>query len=178
MSISGLTHAASAPALLCFAFRVATHAQGWLPAGWLAFTGRESNPLDHCERFQIMRSSSSPVLLTLLKLIWYAVAGLFRSRAALQTEVLALRHQLNVLRRRAPKRVAVSNIDRLVFAGLYHLAPEVLDAVKILKPETIIRWHRAGFRAWGRWKSSPRGGRPRAPDEVRQLICEMSLANP
>jgi hypothetical protein len=52
----------------------------------------------------------------LLRLIWYAVAGLFRSRAALQTEVLALRHQLNVLRRRAPKRVTVSNIDRLVFA--------------------------------------------------------------
>ena len=68
----------------------------------------------------------------LLKLIWYAVAGLFRSRAALETEVLALRHQLNVLRRRAPKRVTVSHIDRLVFAGLYHLAPEVLDAVKIL----------------------------------------------
>ena len=114
----------------------------------------------------------------LLKLIWYAVAGLFRSRAALQTEVLALRHQLNVLRRRAPKRVAVSNIDRLVFAGLYHLAPEVLDAVKILKPETIIRWHRAGFRAWWRWKSRPRGGRPRTPDEIRQLIREMSVANP
>jgi hypothetical protein len=64
----------------------------------------------------------------LLKLIWYAVAGLVRSRAALQTEVLALRHQLNVLRRGAPKRVVVSNIDRLVFAALYHLAPEVLDA--------------------------------------------------
>jgi hypothetical protein len=110
-----------------------------------------------------MRSSSSPVLLTLLKLIWYAVAGLFRSRAALQTEVLALRHQLNVLRRRAPKRVAVRNIDRL-----YHLAPEVLDAVKILRPETIIRWHRAGFRAWWRWKSRPRGGRPRTPDEIVQ----------
>jgi hypothetical protein len=81
-----------------YAFRVATHAQGWLPAGWLAFTGRESNPLDHSERFQIVRSSSSPVLLTLLKLIWYAVARLFRSRPALQTEVLAFRHPLNVLR--------------------------------------------------------------------------------
>jgi hypothetical protein len=113
----------------------------------------------------------------LLKLIWYVVAGLFRSRAALQTEVLILRHQLNVLRRRAPKRVAVGNIDRLVFAGL-HLAPEVLDAVKILKPETIIRWHRAGFRAWWRRKSRPRGGRPRTPDEIRQLIREMSVANP
>jgi hypothetical protein len=72
----------------------------------------------------------------------------------------------------------VGNIDRLVFAGLYHLAPEVLDAVKILKPETIIRWHRAGFRAWWRWKSRPRGGRPRTPDESRQLIREMSVANP
>jgi hypothetical protein len=82
------------------------------------------------------------------KLILYAVAGLFRSRAALQTEVLDLRHQLNVQRRRMPKQVAVSNIDRLVFAGFYHLAPEVLDAVNILKPETIIRWHRAGLRAW------------------------------
>jgi hypothetical protein len=57
-----------------------------------------------------------------------------------------------------------------VFAGLYHLAPKVLNAVKILKPETIIRWHRAGFRAWWRWKSRPRGGRPRTPDEIRQLI--------
>jgi hypothetical protein len=66
----------------------------------------------------------------------------------------------------------------LVFAGLYHLAPEVLDAVNILKPETIIRWHRAGFRAWWRWKSRPRGGRPRTPDESRQLIREMSVANP
>ena len=65
MSISGLTHAASAPALLRFAFRVATHAQGWLPAGWLAFTGRASNPLDHYERFLITWSSPSPVLLTL-----------------------------------------------------------------------------------------------------------------
>jgi hypothetical protein len=91
----------------------------------------------------------------LLKLIWYAVAGLFRSRAALQTEVLTLRHQLNVLRRRAPKRVTVSNIDRLVFGGSITWLPEVLDAVKILKPETIIRWHRAGFRAWWRWKSRP-----------------------
>jgi hypothetical protein len=66
MRISGLTHAASAPALLRFAFCVATHAQGWLPAGWLAFTGRASNPLDHYERFQITWSSPFPVLLTLL----------------------------------------------------------------------------------------------------------------
>jgi len=65
MRISGLAHAASAPALLRFAFRVAIHAQGWLPVGWLAFTGRASNPLDHYERFQITWSSPFPVLLTL-----------------------------------------------------------------------------------------------------------------
>jgi hypothetical protein len=63
--ISGLIHAASTPALLRFAFRVATHTQGWLPAGWLAFTGRASNPLDHVERFQITPSSSYPGILTL-----------------------------------------------------------------------------------------------------------------
>src|SRR5215813_4842109 len=114
----------------------------------------------------------------LFKLIWWAAVGLFRPRSALQAEILVLRHQLNVLRRRSPKRVAVSNIDRLVFTGLYRLAPDALDALKILKPETVIRWHRAGFRAWWRWKSRPRGGRPKTPAEVRQLICEMSLANP
>jgi hypothetical protein len=68
MEISRLNHAASVPALLRFAFRVATHAQGWLPAGWLAFTGRVSNPLDHYEGFQIKWSFPLPVLLTLQKL--------------------------------------------------------------------------------------------------------------
>jgi hypothetical protein len=66
--ISGLTHAAAAPALLRFAFRVATHAQGWLPAGWLTFTGRASNPLDRYERFQsiavILLSCSPDAMLT------------------------------------------------------------------------------------------------------------------
>ena len=61
---------------------------------------------------------------------------------------------------------------------LYRLAPSVLDALKILKPETVIRWHRAGFRAYWRWKSRPRGGRPKIPREIRQLIRDMSVANP
>jgi len=114
----------------------------------------------------------------LCRLIWSIVAGLFRSRAALHAEILVLRHQLNVLRRRSPKRLAFTNIDRLVFAGLFGLAPNVLDALKILKPETVVRWHRAGFRAYWRWKSRPRGGRPRASAEVRALIGEMSISNP
>jgi hypothetical protein len=66
-------------------------------------------------------------------LIWCAIAGLFRSRVALQAEILVLRHQLNVLRRKSPKRVAVGNIDRLVFCGLYRLSPKVLDALKIFR---------------------------------------------
>jgi transposase InsO family protein len=110
--------------------------------------------------------------------IWCAIAGLFRSRAALQAEILVLRHQLNVLRRRSPKRVVLGNIDRLVFCGLYRLSPTVLDALKILQPETVIRWHRAGFRAYWRWRSRRRGGRRRIPAGVRQLILEMSVANP
>jgi hypothetical protein len=91
---------------------------------------------------------------------------------------LTLRHQLNVLRRKWPQRLGFTSIDRLVFAGLYRLAPGVLDALKIVRPETVIRWHRAGFRAYWRWKSRPRGGRPTTPLEIRQLIREMSLANP
>jgi transposase InsO family protein len=114
----------------------------------------------------------------LFRLIWYAVVGLFRSRAALQAEILVLRHQLNVLRRKAPKRLAFNAIDRLVFAGLYRLAPPVLEALTILKPETVIRWHRIGLRAYWRWKSRPRGGRPGTPADIRQLIREMSVANP
>src|SRR5271155_3879894 len=114
----------------------------------------------------------------LCRLIWSAVFALFRSRAALHAEILFLRHQLNVLHRRSPKRVALSNIDRLVFAGLYCLAPQVLDALKILKPETVIRWHRAGFRAYWRWRSRPHGGRPGTPHGTRELIRDMSIANP
>ena len=70
--------------------------------------------------------------------IWCAIAGLFRSRTALQAEILVLRHQLNILRRRSPKRVALGNIDRLVFCGLYRLSPTVVDALKILEPDCKI----------------------------------------
>src|SRR6202048_55389 len=84
----------------------------------------------------------------------------------------------NVLRRKSPQRLTFTSIDRLLFAGLYRLAPGVLDALKIVRPETVIRWHRAGFRAYWRWKSRPRSGRPKTPLEIRHLIRKMSLANP
>ena len=60
------------------------------------------------------------------------------------SRVLTLRHQLNVLRRKSPQRLTFSSIDRLVFAGLYRLAPGVLAALKIVRPETVIRWQRIG----------------------------------
>jgi hypothetical protein len=103
---------------------------------------------------------------------------LFRSRASLQIEILALRHQLNILRRKSPKRPSFGSIDRMVFAGLYGLAPGVLSALAIVRPETVIRWHRAGFRLYWRWRSRPRGGRPMVPLELRQLIRDISIANP
>jgi hypothetical protein len=89
-----------------------------------------------------------------------------------------LRHQLNVLQRKAPKRLVFSNFDRFVFASLYRIAPDVLNALVIVKPQTVIRWHRAGFRLFWRWRSRSRGGRPKVPLEIRQLIRDMSLANP
>jgi hypothetical protein len=69
-------------------------------------------------------------------------------------------------------------LDRLIFAGLYRLAPKVLGALAIVKPETVIKWHRAGFRSYWRWKSRRRGGRPAVSPEIRKLIREMSIANP
>jgi len=95
----------------------------------------------------------------------------------MEAEILVLQHQLNVLRRKSPGRLAFSSIDRVVFAGMYALAPNVLNALKIVRPETVLRWHRAGFRAYWRWKSRPRGGRPSTPAEIRDLIREMSVAN-
>jgi hypothetical protein len=112
------------------------------------------------------------------RLIWYALVGRFRSRAALEAEILALRHQLNVLRRKSPKRPTFGRLDRLVFAGLYSLAPGVLNALAIVRPETVIRWHRAGFRLYWRWISRSHGGRPKVLLEVWQLIREISVANP
>ena len=73
----------------------------------------------------------------MLKLIWWAVIGLFRSRSSLEAEILTLRHQLNVLRRKSPKRLAFSNFDHLVFAGLYWIAPGVVNALVIVEPETV-----------------------------------------
>jgi hypothetical protein len=112
------------------------------------------------------------------KLLWSLFLGLFRPRASLEAENLALRQQIIVLQRTAPKRLRFNTFDRLIFVGLYRLFPDFRDALAVVSPETVIRWHRAGFRAYWRWRSRPRRGRPTVPIEIRQLIREMSLANP
>src|SRR3982750_3549594 len=110
-------------------------------------------------------------------LLWSALISLFRSRARLEAEVLVLRQQINVLRRNSPKRLVFGTFDRLVLVGLYRLVPGIVDALAIARPETVVRWHRAGFRSFWRWKSRRRCGRPRVPLEIRKLIRDMSLAN-
>ena len=117
-------------------------------------------------------------MIDVLRLLCAAVIGLFRSSTRREAEIMVLRHQLNVLRRESPKRIALNNVDRLLFVWLSRLVPTTLDALMVVGPETVIRWQRAGFRAYWRFKSRPRVGRPGTPIEIRQLIRDMSRANP
>src|SRR5260370_36842198 len=113
-----------------------------------------------------------------LKLLSWFVVLLFRSNGRLEAEIVILRHQLNVLHRRMPSRTRLTLIDRLIFVWLYRLRPSVLSAVVIVQPETVVRWHRGGFRLYCRWKARAPGGAPRVPRDLRDLIRELSLANP
>jgi transposase InsO family protein len=96
----------------------------------------------------------------------------------LKAEIIVLRHQLNVLRSRDQRAVRLRGIDRAVFVWLYRLFPSILRAFAIVRPETVVRWHRAGFRAWWRWKSRSPAGRPKIDRELRDLIRQMSQENP
>jgi len=89
-----------------------------------------------------------------------------------------LRHQLIVLRRRLHGRVRLTNHDRLFFIQLYLWFPSILKVLTIIRPETLVRWHRAGFLSYWRWKSRPQGGRPQIDAELRVLIRRMSVENP
>jgi len=101
-----------------------------------------------------------------------------KSRARLEAENIVLRQQLIVLSRKARTRLRLRNIDRLILVWMYRLFPSILNAITVIKPETVIRWHRRGFRAYWRWKSRRVGGRPRIDSEVRALIRRMSRENP
>src|SRR5215472_4663989 len=102
----------------------------------------------------------------------------FRWKLRLEAENAALRHQLIVLRRRPRGRVRLTNHDRWFFIQLYRWFPAILKVLAIIRPETLVRWHRAGFRCYWRWKSRPRGGRPPIKTELRVLIRRMSVENP
>jgi hypothetical protein len=97
-------------------------------------------------------------MLDLCKLIFGTVIDLLRSRATLEAEVVVLRQQINVLRRASPKRRPFGAIDRLILGGVCRLFPKSYDALAIVRPDTVIRWHRAGFRLYWRWKSRRRCG--------------------
>jgi transposase InsO family protein len=117
-------------------------------------------------------------MLGLIKLIFGLVLDLIRSRAALEAEVLVLRHQIIVLRRGRVGRLPFSAVDRSILVWVCSLFPNTSDALAIIRPETVMRWHRAGFRSYWRWKSRRQPGRPAVLDELRQLIRDMSIANP
>ena len=101
----------------------------------------------------------------------------FRSRAALELKLIALQHQLAVLRRQRPGRPQLSSLDRLLWVLLYRIWPQVIDAMVLVKPATVVEWHRKGFRLYWRWRSR-RPGRPKIGTEIRDLIRRMSRANP
>src|SRR5947209_6125964 len=104
-------------------------------------------------------------------------ASLFKSKSRLEAENAAFRRQLIVLQRKVRGRVQFTNIDRLFFIQLNRWFPSVLKAITIVRPETIVRWHRAGFRRYWRRKSQNLGGRPRIDAELRALIRRMSVEN-
>jgi hypothetical protein len=101
----------------------------------------------------------------------------FRSRAGLELELVALRHQVAVLRRQRKGRLRLFATDRLLWVWLYRIWPQTLNAMVLVKPATIIQWHRKGFRLYWRW-TSLRLGRPKMDTEIRDLIRRMSQANP
>ena len=95
-----------------------------------------------------------------------------------EAEIMFLRHQLLVLKRSAPPRLRLRTADRLIFVWLYRLFPSLLGAAIIFKPETLVRWHRSGFRLYWRWKSRRRVGRPELPADIRDLVRTISRGNP
>jgi hypothetical protein len=105
-------------------------------------------------------------------------ASPFKSKSRLEAENAALRHQLIVLQRRVSGRVQLTNGDRLFLVMLYRWFPSVLKTITIIRPETLVRWHRTGFRRYWGWKSRSFGGRPKIDADLRALIRRMSAENP
>src|SRR6201989_26003 len=114
-------------------------------------------------------------MIGLLCFVLAVLASPFKSRLRLEAENAALRHQLMVLRRRLHGRVWLTNHDRWFLIQLYRRFPSILQVLTILRPETLVRWHPAGFCSYWRWKSRPSGGQPQIDTELRSLIRRMSM---
>src|SRR2546429_1022065 len=117
----------------------------------------------------------------MIALFWLLLAlsvSPFKSKNGLAAENAALRHQLIVLQRRVRGRVQLTNGDRLFLVTLYRWFPSVLKAITIVRPETLVRWHRAGFRRYWRWKSPSLGGPPKNDGDPRALIRRLSAEKP
>ena len=117
-------------------------------------------------------------MIALLCFVLAVLAAPFKSKCRLEAENAVLRHQLIVLRRKVQGRVRLTNNDRWFFIQLYRWFPSILKVLTIIQPETLVRWHRAGFRCYWRWKSHSRGGRPQIETDLRALIRQMSMENP
>src|SRR5271169_3715641 len=117
-------------------------------------------------------------MIDLLSLFLALSTAPFKSRMRLEAENVVLRHQLIVLRRNLRGQVRLTNSDRWFFVQSYRWFPSILNAPAIIQPETLVRWHRVGFRCYWRWKSRRRGGRPQIDGDLRMLIRRMSVENP
>ena len=117
-------------------------------------------------------------MIGLLCFVLAVLASPFKSKLRLEAENAVLRHQLNVLRRRLRGRVRLTNDDRWFSIQLYRWFPSIPQVVTVVRPETLVRWHRGGFRYYWRWKSRSPGGRPQIDTELRLLIRRMSVENP
>jgi hypothetical protein len=117
-------------------------------------------------------------MIALLCFVMAALAAPFKSKSRLEAENAVLRHQLIVLRRKVQGRGRLTNSDRCFFIQLYRWFPSILKALTIIRPETLVRWHRADFPCYWRRKSRPRGGRPQIDTDLHALIRRMSIENP
>src|ERR1039457_2234976 len=116
-------------------------------------------------------------MITILSALVSLLSFRVRSRASLELELVALRHQVTVLRRQRPGRARLFYADRHLWVWLYRVWPQALNTMTLVKPATVIQWHRNGFRLYWRWRSR-RMGRPKMGTEIRDLIRQMSMANP
>ncbi len=117
-------------------------------------------------------------MIRLLGVVFRSAATALGSRRELILENLALRHQRSVLRATSHRRLQLTSLDRVFSTLLRRRWCGWKEALVIVQPATVVRWHRQGFRFYWRWRSRDRGGRPRLDQEVQALVRRMSLANP